>query len=153
MSEWNDLDGLQATWDNAEASNPNAPIPDGIYQMKISRVELTRTKEKGLPMFRWELEVLGPTQAGRRVFINNVIRADTAAMSILKTQLHIAGVEPKKLSDLTKESVRKQLLDVVLEVKKTSKTKDGTTYENYFFNRKLDIQPGSEAAGDDDLPF
>ncbi len=52
------------------------PVPDGKYQVKVDRVELTRSETSGNPMLKWALKILGPKHKGRLLWRNNVIASN-----------------------------------------------------------------------------
>jgi len=145
-----DLDELQPDWLDADG-DMNSPIPDGTYQMRIEKVGLTRTKTTNKPMVTWELEVLGPHHEGRHVFSNQVIHGDDAEsrkrqLSFVKSRLVTCRVNLVNLRDLADEDSRKPLLDLVVEVRKTTTEKAGETYDNYIFLRLIDTDlPGSSS--------
>ncbi|MBW2093311.1 MAG: DUF669 domain-containing protein [Deltaproteobacteria bacterium] len=141
--DFSDLDDLQPDWVNAD-DDLNSPIPDGLYQMRVASMELTRTKNTQKPMVKWGLEVIGPTHEGRKVFDNQVIHGDDAEtkklqLSFIKSRLKLCGCEPQKLGDLREPHVREQVLDVEVEVKKRTTVKGENEYVNYTFLRRLEL--------------
>jgi hypothetical protein len=129
--------------------------PDGKYQVLVDKVEMTRSKERNLPMLKWQLRILGPRCAGRFLFRNNMI-ASPENVKWLKNDLATCGMDvgELKLSDLPNRLG--ELLDVTLEVQK----KTNGEYTNVYLNRRIQIDvPPEHAAGrasggsDDVLPF
>jgi len=104
-------------------------VPDGKYQIKVEKVELTRT-QNGAPMLKWHLRVLGPQHRGRMMFRNNVM-ASNENIKFLKADLLACGLELGKLSDLPGRLG--ELLDVALEV--TKKTRG--EYANVYLNKRI----------------
>ena len=127
-------------------------VPDGKYQVKVDRVELTRSETSGNPMLKWALKILGPTHKGRLLWRNNVI-ASKDNVKWLKQDLYTCGLQMDKLSDLPGKL--ETLLDVGLEVTKRTKNE----FENIYFNRRIvlsDEDAAAPSAGhdvDDMLPF
>lgn len=127
-------------------------VPDGKYQVKVDRVELTRSETSGNPMLKWALKILGPTHKGRLLWRNNVI-ASKDNVKWLKQDLYTCGLQMDKLSDLPGKL--ETLLDVGLEVTKRTKNE----FENIYFNRRIvlsDEDAAAPAAGhdvDDMIPF
>lgn len=127
-------------------------VPDGKYQVKVDRVELTRSETSGNPMLKWALKVLGPTHKGRLLWRNNVI-ASKDNVKWLKQDLYTCGLQMDKLSDLPGKL--ETLLDVGLEVTKRTKNE----FENIYFNRRIvlsDEDAAAPSAGhdvDDMIPF
>ena len=127
-------------------------VPDGKYQVKVDRVELTRSETSGNPMLKWALKILGPTHKGRLLWRNNVI-ASKDNVKWLKQDLYTCGLQMDKLSDLP--SKLETLLDVGLEVTKRTKNE----FENIYFNRRIvlsDEDAAAPSAGhdvDDMIPF
>lgn len=127
-------------------------VPDGKYQVKVDRVELTRPETSGNPMLKWALKILGPTHKGRLLWRNNVI-ASKDNVKWLKQDLYTCGLQMDKLSDLPGKL--ETLLDVGLEVTKRTKNE----FENIYFNRRIvlsDEDAAAPSAGhdvDDMIPF
>ncbi|MCJ8501397.1 DUF669 domain-containing protein [Desulfatitalea alkaliphila] len=127
-------------------------VPDGKYQVKVDRVELTRSETSGNPMLKWALKILGPTHKGRLLWRNNVI-ASKDNVKWLKQDLYTCGLQIDKLSDLPGKL--ETLLDVGLEVTKRTKNE----FENIYFNRRIvlsDEDAAAPSAGhdvDDMIPF
>ena len=120
-------------------------VPDGKYQVEVSKVELTRTM-KGDPMLRWELLVLGPTHAGRKMWRNNVM-ASPENRSWLKKDLYACGVQLERLSELPANLDR--LLDIRLEVTKKSRIgDDGREFESVYIKKRIaTAQEAAPASG------
>lgn len=128
-----DLDLAQFDDDFAEAEVEEREfedVPDGKYQVKVDKVELTKAQSSGNPMLKWTLKILGPKCAGRLLWRNSVM-ASKENLKWLKTDLHTCGVDIEKLSELPARLG--DLLDVTLEVKKTTKGES----ENIYFNRRI----------------
>ena len=127
-------------------------VPDGKYQVKVDRVELTRSETSGNPMLKWALKILGPTHKGRLLWRNNVISSKDN-VKWLKQDLYTCGLQMDKLSDLPGKL--ETLLDVGLEVTKRTKNE----FENIYFNRRIvlsDEDAAAPSAGhdvDDMIPF
>lgn len=127
-------------------------VPDGKYQVKVDRVELTRSETSGNPTLKWALKILGPTHKGRLLWRNNVI-ASKDNVKWLKQDLYTCGLQMDKLSDLPGKL--ETLLDVGLEVTKRTKNE----FENIYFNRRIvlsDEDAAAPSAGhdvDDMIPF
>ena len=127
-------------------------VPDGKYQVKVDRVELTRSETSGNPMLKWALKILGPTHKGRLLWRNNVI-ASKDNVKWLKQDLYTCGLQMDKLSDLPGKL--ETLLDVGIEVTKRTKNE----FENIYFNRRIvlsDEDAAAPSAGhdvDDMIPF
>jgi hypothetical protein len=127
-------------------------VPDGKYQVKVDRVELTRSETSGNPMLKWALKILGPTHKGRLLWRNNVI-ASKDNVKWLEQDLYTCGLQMDKLSDLPGKL--ETLLDVGLEVTKRTYNK----FENIYFIRRIvlsDEDAAAPSAGhdvDDMSPF
>lgn len=127
-----ELENLDGAFAEAKVEDRNASPPDGKYVVKVERVELTRSREKQIPMLAWTLKIEGPTHAGRLLFRNNLI-GTPENVKWLKQDLRTCGVEISKLSEL---DVAK-LLDIRLNV--TKKTKN--EYENVYLDSRADEAP------------
>ncbi len=120
-------------------------IPDGKYQVRVEKAELTRSQTSGNPMLKWTLKILGPRFAGRYLWRNNVITRDN--LKWLKTDLHTCGVVLSKLSEL--QSRLGDLLDITLEV--TKKTRGES--ESIYINRRIVIDESREVEDSALAPF
>ena len=118
-------------------------IPDGKYQVKVDKVEITTARTSGNPMLKWTLRVLAPRCRGRLLWRNNVM-ATRENIRWLKNDLHVCGLELQKLSDLPARLG--ELLDVALEVTKRTKGDNEIVY----FNRRIVLDPGAEDTGSSD---
>lgn len=114
-------------------------IADGKYQVKVDRVELTRSETSGNPMLKWALKILSPTHKGRLLWRNNVI-ASKDNVKWLKQDLYTCGLQMDKLSDLPGKL--ETLLDVGLEVTKRTKNE----FEHIYFNRRIVLSDEDAAA-------
>ena len=127
-------------------------VPDSKYQVNVDKVELTTAKSTGNPMLKWTLRILGPKYVNRLLWRNNVL-VSKENIRWLKEELHICGLDLKKLSDLPANLER--LLDVKLEVTKRTKGDN----ENVYFNQRIVLDdPPAEGSGDGgnadaDIPF
>ena len=113
----------------AAAPAPSArSIPDGRYQVRVERVELT-TAQSGRPILKWRLRVQAPSCVGSLLWKNHVVASEN--LSWLKHDLRLCGLELDRLSDLPNSLER--LIDVELEVSKRTRGR----WENIYFNRRL----------------
>jgi hypothetical protein len=144
-----DLDLAQFDDDFAEApveEREFEDVPDGKYQVKVEKVELTRAQSSGNPMLKWTLKILGPRCAGRLLWRNSVM-ASKENLKWLKTDLHTCGVDIAKLSDLPNRLG--DLLDVTLEITKRTKGEN----ENIYLNRRVVVEDLGDAGDDSLAPF
>lgn len=154
-----DLSKWQDDYDSAptERDSKGGDTPDGKYQVRLDRLELT-TSKKGDPMLEWEFTILGPKCAGRKLWRRNVlVSADNARW--LKGDLYTCGLTLKRLNDLNDEGVLCTLIGVTLEV--TKKTKG--EYENVYLDKRITLSAGQPTASPrraaktvvdlDDIPF
>lgn len=126
-------------------------VPDGKYEALVDKVELVSTKD-GKPRFVWHLKITAPTQEGRFVFRSNLF-ATPDNLKWLKTDLHTAGLDLDKLSDLPTRMG--ELLDTVVAI--TVKTAPDGQNQNVYINKRLGKTEGMASAGpvqgDKALPF
>ena len=144
-----DLDLAQFDDDFAEApveEREFEDVPDGKYQVKVEKVELTRAQSSGNPMLKWTLKILGPRCAGRLLWRNSVM-ASKENLKWLKTDLHTCGVDLDKLSELPARLG--DLLDVTLEITKRTKGEN----ENIYLNRRVVVEDLGDAGDDSLAPF
>jgi hypothetical protein len=152
-----DLSKWQKDYESAPAEREERDdVPDGNYQVRVARAEMKESKQ-GNPMLNWELDILGPRYANRKLWRNNVL-ASAENIKYLKSDLYICGVQLQNLNDINRDDVRTKLIGVTLEV--TVKTKGEN--RNVYFNKRIQIaapQQGTRPAaysqriGDDDVPF
>ena len=142
---WNENDDLDLAqfdddFETAEVEEKEFDeIPDGKYQVKVDRVELTRSESSGNPMLKWALKIIGPAHKGRLLWRNNVI-ASAENVKWLKNDLYTCGLQIEKLSELSGKL--EPLLDIGLEVTKRTKNE----FENIYFNRRI-VLDDSDAVG------
>lgn len=113
-------------------------VADGTYTVNVERVELTRSKASNNPMLAWELKILAPMHAGRRLWRHNVLVTDEN-IRWLKSDLHRCDVDLEKLSELPGRL--DQLLDIKLKV--TVRTKG--EYTNAYINKRLSDEEAERA--------
>ena len=144
------LKQYDAEWGEAKVKeNDFTPLPDGKYQVRVDTVQIQEYEQTGAIYLYWELEVVNGQHEGRKVFKRNGLD-NPEKFGWLKTDLHRAGIELEKLSEI--EMVLPDLLDRILEVQlKTGKpTAEGKTYQNCYINKLLNERvPFNE----NDMPF
>ena len=130
-------------WENdyasapAERDNASVEVPDGKYQVRVARVELKESKQ-GNPMLEWELDIIGPRSAGRKLWRRNML-ASAENVKWLKADLATCGVVLARLNDLNDERTLAPLIGVTLEVRKKTKGE----YDNVYLDKRigLGLQP------------
>jgi hypothetical protein len=133
-----DLAGLDEAF--ASAPDQDEPIPDGIYEVIIDRVELKRSKASGSRMLEWEMRIAGPDHAGRKLWKYSLL--ETADhMTYVKREFRKVGFELPKLSDLP--SRLGELLDLRLEVVKKTRGE----FESVYFRKRLEGNGEGEGDG------
>jgi len=146
-----DLSYLDDEFEQAEVKETDfEEVPDGRYQCRVERAELTRAQTTGNPMLKWTLRVLGPTQRDRLIWKNSVLT--TGTMEYVKKDLQVCGVTLTRLSDLGQHLP--DLLDLKIEVSKQSKNGNS----NIFINKRIVTEGGSDggyqkAASEAKTPF
>ena len=127
-----DLASFDGGFDETKApSGGFEKLPDGMYQVNVDRVELAKTKSTNRPMIKWQLRILAPTHSGRMLWKNSVVTEN--ALKWIKKDLITAGLILKKFSDLP--SRLNELVNIQLEVKKTSSGND----DNVYLNKRIEI--------------
>jgi hypothetical protein len=124
-----DLSEFDDDFSSAEAPSFDE-VPDGKYQVRIDAVRLDRS-QKGDPMIKWDLIVIGGQHSGRHIFKNSVITP--AALPFVKGDLKTLGLELAKFSDLAGRL--EDLLDATLEITKRARGE----YANVYFNKRIQI--------------
>lgn len=120
-------------------------VPDGKYQVRVEKVELTKTKERGVNVLRWQLRIISGSHEGQMIFHQNLIESKEN-VAWLKTYLKITGLELAKLSQLPDHL--EDLLDVTLEVT----TRKKGDFVNCYFNRRIEVAEAPETPADE-VPF
>jgi len=122
-------------------------VPDGKYQTKVEKACLAKSREKGIPMIKWQLGVISGAHAGRKIFKNSVITKDS--LRFVKGDLEKLGVKLDRFSDLEKRLP--SVIGKTIEASVVTKAKDGgPEYTNIYFNRSLSIPSGG---GTGDVPW
>ncbi|MFN9085509.1 MAG: DUF669 domain-containing protein [Acidobacteriota bacterium] len=121
-------------------------IPDGRYEVRVDRVELTQSKSSGNPMLKWTLRILGATFQNRLLWKYRAITENT--LKYVKQDLCVCGLELPQFSALP--SHLSALAGLELEITKISRGEDS----NIIFNRRLgSVDQGDGGVCDDDIPF
>jgi len=135
---------------DCEPAGDSDLLPDGRYRVVVEKAELEVSRANN-KMLVWQMRVLGPRYAGRKLWHRNMIMT-IRNIRWLKQDLLTAGLELAKLSDLPNRLV--ELADVMLEVQ--LKTKGDS--QNSFINKRLTGNQGVQAepgavSTDGDFPF
>lgn len=121
-------------------------IPDGRYEVRVDRVELTQSKSSGNPMLKWTLRILGATFQNRLLWKYRAITDNT--LKYVKQDLCVCGLELPQFSALP--SHLSALAGLELEITKISRGEDS----NIIFNRRLgSVDQGDGGVCYDDIPF
>ena len=121
-------------------------IPDGKYEVKVDRVELTQSKSSGNPMLKWTLRITGSTFQGRLFWKYRAITENT--LKYVKQDLTVCGMQLSQFSELPQRL--SALQGIELEVTKLSRGDDS----NILFNRRLgSVRQADGGVCDDDIPF
>lgn len=92
-----DLSQFDADFEAAEEPTAyDGKVPEGKYVARIERAYFRSAKSTGAPMLSWELQVLGPSQEGKRLFRNNMLNR----MEWVKKDLRTCGIQIARLSEL-----------------------------------------------------
>ena len=135
-----DLAGYDEEYEAGDVSDGEfEPVPDGKYQVKVETVELTRT-QKGDPMLKWMLRIVGPTHVDRVLWRNNVM-ASSDNIRWLKKDLYACDVKLARLSELPANLGR--LLDIHLEVVKKTRGE----YDSVYINKRIRTPDEAPNAG------
>jgi len=146
-----DLSDLDQAFDDADPETSSfTPVPDGSYQATVESVELYRSKTDRR-MLKWCLKIMNPPHAGRLLWKYNGL--ETEKMGWLKGDLAICGLTLERLSELPQRL--RDLLDIPLEIRvRNTPGRDGGTFTNVYFNRRLQFgEDDSPPPNDDDAPF
>ena len=121
-------------------------IPDGRYEVRVDKVELTQSKSSGNPMLKWTLRIMGATFHNRLLWKYRAITENT--LEYVKDDLFVCGLNLPQFSTLSAHL--DSLWGLELEISKTSKGEN--SYIN--FKRRLgSVQQGDGGVCDDDIPF
>jgi len=139
------LEEFDDAFDDAEVTNMD-DLPDGKYQVSVESVQLKESQRSGNPMLEWALRILTGDFKGRMIWRNNML-LNPENIRFLKQDLYTCGmVDLQKLSHLPARL--EELINIQLEITKKTTAKDDETYENYYFNKKIEIE-----LEEDDIPI
>ena len=136
------LKGIDAEWQGiaAKDSNSFSEVPEGDYQCKVESAQIKEGKQ-GQPMLYWGLRIVSGEYARRMVYKPQ--RFASESLPFLKADLELLGICPEKISDL--EARLPFALDAVVDIRiKNSTRKDGSAFQNVYFNRL--VRPGQRTA-------
>ena len=151
MSEdyYGELTEFDSMWPDIDPDKEYEGVPDGIYQVRVDRCYMTRTKTTGKPMLKWELVVLAGEYVNRVIYWNNVLGSKNN-IKYLKGNLIKCGMELDKVSDLPDRTG--ELLDKWIAIKK----KKTGEYTNYYILGLISPDDDLDDTGtdtDEDIPF
>lgn len=136
------LQNMEDAWQGttAKESPAFADVPEGDYQCKVETAQIKDGKQ-GQPILHWGLRIVSGEYAKRMVFKPQ--RLIPESLPYLKADLELLGICPEKISDL--EARLPFALDAVVDIRiKYSTLKDGSTFQNVYFNRL--VRPGQQTA-------
>lgn len=154
------LKNMEEAWQGTTAKESAAftEVPDGDYQCKVETAQIKDGKQ-GLPILHWGLRILSGEYAKRMVFKPQ--RLIPEALPYLKADLELLGICPEKISDL--EARLPFALDAVVDIRiKNTTRKDGSLFQNVYFNRlvragqrtaQTAVSEGFTMIPEDDLPW
>ena len=151
MSEdyYGELTEFDSMWPDIDPDKEYKDVPDGIYQVRIDKCYMTRTKTTGKPMLKWELVVLAGEYVNRVIYWNNVLGSKNN-IKYLKGNLIKCGMELDKVSDLPDRTG--ELLDKWIMIKK----KKTGEYTNCYIQGLISPDDDLDDTGtdtDEDIPF
>jgi len=119
-------------------------VPDGKYQVKVEKACLAKSREREIPMIKWQLGIISGPLAGRKIFKNSIITKDS--LRFVKGDLEKLGLKLDKLSGL--ESQLPSVIGRTVEASVVTKAKDGgPEFLNVYLNRPLSIPASDPDAG------
>ena len=136
------LKNMEAAWQGTEAKENNSftEVPEEDYQCKVETAQIKEGKQ-GQPVLHWGLRIISGAYAKRMVFKPQ--RLIPESLPYLKADLELLGICPEKISDL--EARLPFALDAVVDIRiKNSTLKDGSAFQNVYFNRL--VRAGSHTA-------
>ena len=154
------LKNMEEAWQGTTAKESTAftEVPDGDYQCKVETAQIKDGKQ-GLPILHWGLRILSGEYAKRMVFKPQCLIPE--ALPYLKADLELLGICPEKISDL--EARLPFALDAVVDIRiKNTTRKDGSLFQNVYFNRlvragqrtaQTTVPEGFTMIPEDDLPW
>jgi hypothetical protein len=143
------LETMNDAWNDAPELGTNSLPPDGNYQAKVERFDFIESKQSHNLTLITKFVVTNGEHAGREAPVFHDLE-DPERLGWAKGHLSLLGLE--NVSPLsTLEERLAEVLDTPVEIRITSKEKDGKTYRNVYLNKRLG-DPGSNGSGDD-IPF
>lgn len=95
------------------------PLPEGIYEVSIAKVEQTVSKSSGNPMLKIEFNILTDGYTGRKVWSNYVL-TDAAMWKIVEL-LRAVGIDTDAFLDMDTD----ELVGLTCSAKITQREYDG----------------------------
>jgi len=109
------------------------PIPEGLYNVVVDKVELTTTKESGNPMIKATLKVQDAPYKNRQVWDNFVLTS--TALWKLKSFLDAIGSKLAESENVTEQDIlatmRGASVAAYLEPRMSENGKAGNNVKNY----------------------
>ena len=95
------------------------PLPEGVYDVSVAKVEQTVSKSSGNPMLKVEFNVLDDGYQGRKLWANYVLTQ--AAMWKVKELFDALGLDTSSIVDMDTE----ELVGLACKVKVAQREYDG----------------------------
>lgn len=95
------------------------PLPDGIYEVSIAKVEQTTSKSSGNPMLKVEFNVTSEGYTGRKLWSNYVLTQ--AAMWKVKELFSSLGLDTSAVVEMDTD----ELIGLTCQAKVTQREYDG----------------------------
>jgi hypothetical protein len=132
---------------NTTPADDGTEPPDGEYDATIEKSEMQTTKSSGKPKWFIMFRIEGPEQAGRCLFLHDVVQEKS--LGRIKHNAHLLGLKLAKFSDLYTKAG-----DAIgLKVKVTKSTNTNKDTGDTYTNVKIGGLLGAPIPTNDEIPF
>ena len=132
-----ELQDLDAAFENAPEPEEMVEIPDGSYVATVAEIGLIRSKV-GVRYLKWRFKIAEGEERGKKITKLNALKTDS--MEWVKQDLRRCGVQIKLLSELP--GVLDEIPGTWVEIQlKTKPDKDGVQRQNCYVNKPFERLP------------
>lgn len=138
--------------DLAEAESGNAErkeVPHGIYEVKITKLELTKSKTSGQPMVSCWFKVVAGDMKGQMIFMNQVLKT---GFGLHKCNEFLRSITSLPVTFESFKQYNMLLMDIMEETDgkreyQLNYAKDAKGYNTFKIEKIFSV------SGNDDVPF
>ena len=146
-----DSGNLKKDLEDVESGNAERKeVPYGVYEVKITKLELTKSKTSGQPMVTCWFKVVAGEMKGQLIFMNQVL---SSGFGLHKCNEFLRSISSLPVSFESFKKYAMLLMDIMEEIDgkreyQLNYSKDNKGYNTYKIEKTFDVSGGS-----DDVPF